>query len=310
MFITIIILWAGIGAVNADLLPGDGPETQGIVSTTTISCVGTVTKADVIQWRASNEYLDANMELHINEPGDPYYDPDLPEGEQIWIEVPEPPMKFPGEIQMVSAYTETTEAKNGYTEYTKTLKADTAGKDFGLSNVETHRNIQFTGIAAQEGRITSAETHAIDLAGLNNVKITSTLCPLVNPFELPTCWPPFCSIEEVGSTIDMSVVSIVTDASSRTLSKGQNLQDPPVPGIADIPASLHYDISVTGLSPAEYADGRVVAFMKVHAQDGVSNCALPNVGSELTYTEETIADGRINTFTKIMDYESGVLRPF
>lgn len=300
----------GTVIVTADIAPGDGVETQGIVSSTAISCLGTVTKDDQISWRASNEYLDANFDLYLNLPGEPYYDPDLPLGAQIWIKSAEPPMKFPGEIQMVSVYSETTEAKNGLTEYSKSLQVDTAGKVLGQNNVQTHRNVQFEANPAMDGRITSAEDHTIDLAGWNTMKATSTLCPLVQPFEIPTCWPPFCSIERVGSDLDMTAVSFVTDASSRTIAHGDNFQDTPIPGIADVPVNLHYDISVTGLSPDTYAEGKVLAYMDVHSQDGSSQCALPNVGAEVVYNEKTTADGIIGAFAKTMDYTSGVLRPF
>ncbi|MDD1712289.1 MAG: hypothetical protein LUQ69_03870 [Methanoregulaceae archaeon] len=303
-----VFLLLGPIIVIADIAPGDGVETQGIVSTTSISCVGTVTKDDVISWRASNEFLDANLDLYPNIPGEPYYDPNLPFLAENWIKSDEPPLKYPGEIQMVSAYTETTEAKNGYTEYSKTMNVDTAGKKIGLSNVQTHRNVQFTGIPESEGRITSSEEHVIDLVGLNVMKATNILCPFSEPFEIPTCIPPFCSIVRAGSDIDMTTVSFVTDASSRTVSEGDNFQNTPVPGIADVPVNLHYDISATGLSPGSYAEGRVLAYMDVHSQDGSSDCALPNVAAELVYNEQSVADGRVNAFNKIMDYTSGILR--
>ncbi len=289
----------------AAIAPGDTPETQGIASTTSISCSGEMIENDQLSWRLSNEFLDTNLDLQVNIPGEPHFNPALPIGAEIWVTSPEPPLKFPGEIQMASAYSETTTAVNGLISYHKQMTIDTKGQERNAENVNAEKSVQFTSGSTISGRVSSQEKIMTDLVGLNQNKLKSSLCPFVP--RPPECWPPFCEIADAGSDLSMSSVSFVTAASSRTVTAGENFQDTPVPSIADVPAELQYSISVHGQVLESPASGTVGTLFRIHTLDG--RCSeIAGVGSEVSYTDSTSVSGLIDQFQKSLDFDSGIKR--
>ena len=293
------------GGAFAAIAPGDTPETQGIASTTSITCIGQVTENDQLAWRLSNEFLDTNLDLQLNIPGEPGFNPSLPIGSEILVPSHEPPLNSLGEIQMSNAYSETTVAVNGVTTYNKQMTIDTAGKDRDSENVNAEKSVQFISDSSISGSISSQETIMTDLVGVNVNILKSTLCPFAP--DVPICWPPFCEIADAGSDLQMTSVSFTSQASSRTVAKGDNFQDTPVPSIADVPPDLHYTINVQGFGPGSPADGNVEALVRIHSIDGRS-VPVGGASSELQYRDASVASGLIEGFQKSLDYESGIKR--
>ncbi len=309
--ITLCILIACffVGMGQGAIAPGETPETQGIVTTTSMSCAGQINEIDQLAWRLSNEFLDTNQFLEVIPPEEPPQEQDgyakVDTNAEKFVNSPEPPLNFLGEIQMSTSYSESTLAVNGFTSYTKEMNIDTAGKNRDSENVNAEKSVQFVSDSSVSGSISSDESITTDLVGENVNKLKSTLCPFAPP--TPICWPPFCEIANAGSDLLMTQVSFTTMAQSRTVVPGDNFQDTPIPSIADIPPDLHYSINVEGFGPSEPASGTVETLFRIHTMDGRAT-PIEGLSSDLKYRDDTTASGLINGFKKSLDYESGIRR--
>jgi hypothetical protein len=215
---------------------------------------------------------------------------------------------LPGETRYTVGYSEATSAVNGALVYAKSSTVSTANQLADHNNIDTSKTATFIG--GDGGRMTSAEEGLIDGAGQLDFTRSSILCPFAS--QNSEYLPPFCNIAKMGSSVDVSLVSLVTSTNERS-----------VAATADVPAELEHSIAVSGIGTSP-AIGSAGASMNVHIQEGKagitgSGFALENdqvydVGilkigktEDLTYSESSTASGEIGQFGKTMDYRSGVL---
>lgn len=206
-----------------------------------------------------------------------------------------------GERQAINVYTEATDAKNGVNiEYSKTFNADTANKVLGTYNLATHRSIQYETDTTKDGRMTSAEKIVMDVAGNFGNSGSEFLCPFAEGKSNYS--PAFCNIVQMGSNMDVTYVSVVTDAAKRDIQ-----------AIADFPVEAQYSINAKGVLVEtaqglvqQPATGSISAFMDVHTQEARGNSQIPE--ADFVYKETTAASGFINSFVKSMYYQDGALR--
>jgi hypothetical protein len=205
-----------------------------------------------------------------------------------------PPLD-PGEKQIINSYSEMGDFKNGATEYKKDFVADTGNKVLGQNNVAAHRNIQYlaqTNSAGLTGTAETTEKLVMDLVGADANAAEEILCPFAA--EGPDTSPAFCNIVQAGSAVTgVQIGSLVTDASKRDIQ-----------ATADFPAEFSYAIT------AKVVSGSVNAFMDVHAQesrpDGDDTETVKE--ADFVYKESDTASGQINSFSKSMYYQDGMLR--
>lgn len=211
----------------------------------------------------------------------------------------------PGEVQYTAGYNEVVTAVSGNVNYQKTMSITTANKTAGEDNIAADRLITFIG--GDGGRMTTSEDILIDGSGAQTVSANKVFCPFAgtaNPFL-----PPFCNIVMSGSSADISTGYISTSAGERFIAAS-----------ADVPVAESYRINVKGVSGSgEYAEanGIVSVFMKAHLQEGTEKEVprwfatdpigfIPKKAEDLSYSETSAANGLIHSFTKDMQYQSGI----
>ena len=180
---------------------------------------------------------------------------------------------------------------NGHTVYVKDFSLDTGNKNIAQSNVKSSRQITFEGLDG--GNMVSDESLLINTVGMPTSAAGQFLCPF-GPSSTSTI-PAYCNIVQAGSHVDSNIISLSTQASSRTVVATQ-----------DIPVALAYSINAHGVNTASGTIpgyGLVAAYMKLHLQGG-SGSSLTKA-SDLSGEEKSTANGYINSFTKTMTYQSG-----
>jgi hypothetical protein len=237
------------------------PEIQGITTTTYIDVVGSASNVADLAWTSSSGSMQDN-----------------------------PPLSD-GEVVQTTVYSENTNAMNGHTVYVKDFTLDTGNKAVSQSNVESNRQITFEGLNG--GNMVSDESLLIDTVGMPTPAAGQFLCPF-GASSLSTL-PAYCNIAQAGSHVDSNIISLSSQASSRTVVATQ-----------DVPVGLSYSINAHGVNTASGtipAYGLVQAYMKLHLQGG-SGSSLTKA-SDLSGEEKSTANGYINSFTKTMTYQSG-----
>jgi hypothetical protein len=307
-----VLLIAICGIASADIPVNATFETQGVLSTTSVNVLGSMTNSGLLSWRqsTSGDIDDPPLE-NGGWPTNYIVDDEIISGYSVdpfIIDILGAAPK--GEVQYTAGYSEFTEAKNGLTDYSKRFSADTSNKVLGLNNIDASRNIQFRADPAKDGRMTSSENIMVDGTGAMTVTADQALCPFADvrdPFA-----PPFCNIVMAGSDVDITLASIVTTAGERF-----------VAATADVPVELGYSISgkgMTGTTGMVPATGSMSAFMNAHLQEGRVVDITPDIpdilwtayapaqGADLTYEQAAAASGEINEFTVLYQYQSGILR--
>jgi hypothetical protein len=214
----------------------------------------------------------------------------------------------PGEVQYTTGYNEDVTAISGSVNYQKMMSISTANKTAGEDNIAAGRLITFVG--GDGGRMTTSEDILLDGAGAQTVSANQIYCPFAdagNPF-----FPPFCNIVMSGSSADISTGSISTSVGARFIAAS-----------ADVPVAETYRINVKGVTGSGgYADanGTVSASIKAHLQEGTEQQVprwfttdpigfVPVKAEDFSYSETSSTSGLIHSFTKDMQYQSG-LRQF
>jgi len=206
MVIALAMLVAFTGMAMADTGINQVPETQGIVTSTNIEALGTVTETDSIVWLLG--YPDLGV----------------------------PPLEDDG-VYYVMSYTEGTIADQGLVSYVKGQSLDTANKVAGTFNFNTGKVVEFVGL--DTGRMLSAENMVLDGAAEGVDTEEFFICPFAAGVTDEV--PPFCNIIEVGSDVDVTLASLTTAADERHVMASS---DPAVEvdysikmtGFGDIPA--------------------------------------------------------------------------
>jgi len=190
-----------------------------------------------------------------------------------------------------TVYSENTNAMNGHTVYVKDFSVNTGDQTLGQSNVQSSRQITFEGYDG--GNMVSDESLLIDTSGNATSAAGQFLCPFGASGN--SVLPAFCNIVQAGSHVDSTYISLSSQASSRTIMAS-----------ADIPVALTYSINAHGVNTATGtipAYGLVSAYMKMHLQEGSGSSFTK--ASDLTYQDQSSANGIINAFTKTYGYQSG-----
>ncbi len=145
------------------------------------------------------------------------------------------------------------------------------------------------------GNIIGSENLMVDGAGMPTDASGKLFCPFGGTTN--NVIPAYCNIIQAGSHYDLTAGSVVTAADNRFVGTD-----------ATTPVALNYAIDVKpytiqgqGTSPAL---GSVSAYVKAHVQEGRS---LNNTtrAEDLTYSESSSASGIINSFSKIIAFQSG-----
>lgn len=317
VFLIVGVLFLCTGAVLADTSIDPTPETQGIKTTTSMQGQLAISKSSELAWQSSSTTLDNTLDPI----GQSF---ELPGGVTMIIDFIGEPFNSlfpntPGEREYIVSYTESTGSSIGNVDYSKTMNVDTAGKVLGGSNVQVHRNVQFSAPAENPlSTLTSQEQLTVDGVGALGLTEDMVLCPFaVSTSEF---FPEFCNIVQTGSSVAVTSGSFITDGSERHVQ------------IPDIPVEANYGVQLKGMG-GEPAAGSVSSFMKVHTQEGrvavddeltgvVKNPLNPDdppVGAtvyfiesgkaaDFTYNENEAASGLINGFNTQYYYQSGMVR--
>ena len=205
-----------------------------------------------------------------------------------------PPL-LPSEKTAISGYTQMGDFKNGATEYSATFAGDTGNKVLGLYNLQTHQNVAYlaqTNAAGLTGAAETTEQMFMDLVGADGNAKNEILCPFAGSGEDSS--PAFCNIVQAGSAVSgVQIGSLITDGSLRDIQQ-----------TSDFPAEFNYGIT------AKVVSGSVNAFMNVHAQEARPDGSVDTHAKQMdfVYKEADSASGQINSFSKTMYFQDGLLR--
>lgn len=288
-YLTLILFLAYIACtVSGDAGIPQTEEVQGITTVTALQLLGMATEEDTI----------------VLEMDDGYYAGGWPHA---------PPIA-PSSLIYTSAYSEDTLADQGAISYTKSITIDTRGMATeNQNNLETQRIIAFTGSAT--GRLTSSESLLLDGAGAGTDTRSSLTCPFAST-DYYSIIPPFCTVVEEGSEVDLTQGSLATATEERFIMQvspdehyGLSWPWP----VSDPGTEMNYDFTLTGTGDSA-AVGSASVFTKVHIQEGrnVVESYSPGTGwdisypqsSDIIYSELTTASGFIDLFRKEMNYHS------
>ncbi|NYT20473.1 MAG: hypothetical protein GKC07_01570 [Methanomicrobiales archaeon] len=271
ILIHVLILIFLTGCAMADSGIPAVPETQGIVTSTSINAVGNFASATEVQWR-----------ITTNPAGLPGTPPLAPTNAAIYE----------------STYTEDTQSDGtGLVLYDKELDVETSSQISGQWNIEATKQIAFVGIDGAS--VVSSDAIMVDGASGPFRTPNQVICPFAE--EVTGNFATFCNRAEAGSTIDMTVANVRTTTTDRFVMPSA---DHPVELNHDIRVSeLVTDVPSVGFASA-YME---VLIQEAPRSEGEIPLPQP-LAERIEFTEETTADGAITLFEKLMHYESGVVR--
>lgn len=191
-----------------------------------------------------------------------------------------------GEVQYTMAYTQSVQGNNGYAEFNAANALDTANKVVNTYNYKTTKQLDYVSYEDAYGQVVTAESLTLDGAGMNTTTADKFLCPFG---ASPSDFPAFCNIIEVGSTFSGTAVSMTTVADERHVAKS-----------ADVPVVVDYSVGLAG-------QGSASAYYRAHFQEARGNDSA-NKSLDIVASEKTTASGVITSFTKAINYQSGVRR--
>ncbi len=288
--IGVLLAVAMIGFVAADTGVPETIETQGFLTTTSVTALGTTTENDAIVWLETNDAVDDQYGGLDNQP----------------------PLYYYGVERYTSSYSEDTIADQGFTTYEKSMVVDTAKKEANQFNVEAQKIVSF--VAEDTGRMTSEEDILLDGAGTETRDDWILLCPFgSNGYS----WnPAFCNVVRMGSEVDLTEGALSTDTEERHVMPASPPDSEWPDPISDAGVETNYDIVLSGVTPGSLAAGSATASINVHIQEGrlgipviVDYWPFPTKSGDLSYSETTTASGGIGLFQKSMSYESKITSP-
>ena len=268
----IIVMSMLTGLAMADIGIPPVPETQGIVTSTTLDAVGNFASATETQWRITDDMGGL---------------PGL--GEVLLL----------GTVYE-SVYTEDTVSNGvGLIGYDKELDIETSGQISGQWNVEAFKELTFVGVDG--ARVTSSDTIFVDGAALSyDFPIEVAICPFIS--GIGEWIPTYCNRAEAGSTVDLTVANVRTTSTDRFVMPSA---DHHVELNHDIRVSeLVTDLPFMGLASA-YMD---VLIQEAYGSDDPTGEVQWMLAERIEFSEETTVDGDITLFEKLMHYESGMVR--
>jgi hypothetical protein len=261
-----LVLLTGFALADRGIAPV--PETQGIVTSTSVNIVGNFASATELQWRITDNAsgLSGVPQLYFH---DAIYE---------------------------STYTEDTQTHGvGLMLYDKETDVETSGQISGQWNIEATKQIAFIGIDGAS--VVSSDNIMVDGAATFIDANMVLICPFAGASIGPDAVAPSsCNRAEAGSTIDMTVANLRTTTSDRFVMPS-----------GDHPVELNHDIRVTELVADVPSVGLASAYMDVLIQEDDDGEAI-TLHERIEFSEETTADGAITLFEKLMHYESGFVR--
>ena len=298
LFPVIVAFMLCTGAALADTGCPQVPETQGFVTATAMSAIGTVTETDSI----------VNIIANYAGPAGQFY----PDATTLPY-----PLFYAENTEYTSTYTEDTIADQGLVTYTKGMTTDTAGMaTSNLYNVQTSKVVEFVG--SETGRMVSDESSVLDGAGTVFVDSDIFICPFLSTQYNVS--PAFCNIVQEGSSVDLTLGSLATDTAQRYIMKSAGFYEEPAldyeQPVSDPGVASGYGITLTGFGDVP-AMGSARASIDVHVQearlynqtDPENIPALNPKGEDLVYSETSTASGEISLFQKTMEYTSKITAP-
>jgi hypothetical protein len=198
----------------------------------------------------------------------------------------------PGQIQYTTAYDADIVAQAGHTVLTKSMNIDTRNKVIGQSNLNAQTALTFIA-TADGGNVVGSENLMLDGAGMPTTAANKMLCPFASAGG--NVIPAYCNIVQVGSKYDLTIGSVTTAANERFVGTD-----------ATAPVVLNYAINVkpyTASGTQVPAIGSAMAYIKAHIQEG--NNFNTTKAEDLTYSETSSVNGYINSFNKVIAYQSG-----
>lgn len=190
------------------------------------------------------------------------------------------------EVQYTMAYTQSVQGNNGYSEFNAGNALDTANKVVNTYNYKTTKQLDYVSYDDAYGQVATAESLTLDGVGNTTTLADKMLCPFG---AAAGDFPAFCNIIEVGSTFSGTAVSMTTVADERHVAKS-----------ADVPVVVDYSVGLAG-------QGSATAYYRAHFQEGRGD-DFANKSLDLVASEKTTASGTIESFSKVINYQSGVRR--
>ncbi|HUU75245.1 MAG TPA: hypothetical protein VMW63_04055 [Methanoregulaceae archaeon] len=177
-----ITLCTGLAMADRGIDPV--PETQGIVTSTSIDAVGNFASSTGMQWRTTNSAAGLSKV------------PPLGESSAIYE----------------SVYTEDTISNGvGLIAYDKELDIETSGQISGQWNVEAAKQLSFVGVNG--ARVVSSDVIFVDGAANPVTTSSEVICPFAS--DVSSIFPAYCNRAEAGSTIDMTIANVRTTTTDR-----------------------------------------------------------------------------------------------
>ena len=271
IMVLLIALLTGMAMADRGITPV--PETQGIVTSTSLNAVGNFASATEVQWR-------------------------ITDGGQNGQGLPDiPPLDFDTAIYE-SIYTEDSQTQGvGLMLYDKEMDVETSGQISGQWNIEATKQIAFIGVDGAS--VVSSDAIMVDGAADDYVTEELVICPFAAT-QFPE-FPTYCNRAEAGSTIDMTVANVRTTTTDRFVMPS-----------SDHPVELNHDIRVSELVTDVPSIGMASAYLDVLIQED-NSAASEGIDAvflmeRIEFHEESSADGAITLFDKLMHYESGMVR--
>jgi hypothetical protein len=198
----------------------------------------------------------------------------------------------PWEVRYTTAYDANIVAQAGHTVLTKSMNIDTRNKVIGQSNIKADTTLTFIA-TADGGNVVGSENIMLDGAGNATTAADRMLCPFASAGG--NVIPAYCNIVQAGSKYDLTIGSVTTAANNKFVGSD-----------ATIPVVLNYAVNVkpyTASGTQAPAIGSAMAYIKAHIQE--SNNITATKAEDLTYSETSSANGYINSFNKVIAYQSG-----
>jgi hypothetical protein len=198
----------------------------------------------------------------------------------------------PNQVQYTTAYDADIVAQAGHTVLTKSMNLHTGNKVIGQSNLNAQTGLTFAA-TDNGGNVVGSENLMLDGAAMPTTAADKMLCPFASAGG--NVIPAYCNIVQVGSKYDLTIGSVTTNANERFVGTD-----------ATTPVAVNYAINVkpyTASGTQVPASGSTMAYIKAHIQEGNNfNTAR---AEDLTYSETSSANGYINSFSKVIAYQSG-----
>jgi hypothetical protein len=264
-----LMLLTGFALADRGITPV--PETQGIVTSTSVNSVGNFASMTELQWRITDKPDGLTSIPPLNPESGPWDDIALYE----------------------STYTEDTQTHGvGLMLYDKETDIETSGQISGQWNVEATKQIAFIGIDG--AYVVSSDNIMVDGAATMTIARDVIICPFAQ--KTIGVAPSYCNRAEAGSTIDMTVANIRTTTTDRFVMPS-----------ADHPVEMNHDIRVSELVSDVPSVGLASAYLEVLIQEDHNGESIRPY-ERIVFSEQTTADGAITLFEKLMHYESGFIR--